>query len=130
MLIEDLIDLVKNNSVLVSLFTFFLGLLIGNWQAIGRDKRKEFNELTDALFVDLTKRISANEVYSGDIDSVRISTYLFFIQRYFFLRQVKKQRDLINQVGTYVDGEVILDLEKLTLIVKYQKCILRYLKRR
>lgn len=130
MLIEDLIDLVKNNSVLVSLFTFFLGLLIGNWQAIGRDKRKEFNELTDALFVDLTKRISANEVYSGDIDTVRISTYLFFIQRYFFKRNVKQQRDLINQVGTYVDGEVIFDLKKLALIIKYQKRILRYLKRR
>ena len=130
MLIEDLIDLVKNNSVLVSLFTFFLGLLIGNWQAIGRDKRKEFNELTDALFVDLTKRISANEVYSGDIDTVRISTYLFFIQRYFFKRNVKQQRDLINQVGTYVDGEVIFDLKKLARIIKYQKRILRYLKRR
>lgn len=29
---------------LVSLLTFFVGLLLGNWLAIGRDKRKEFNE--------------------------------------------------------------------------------------
>lgn len=31
-------------SVLVSFLTFLLGLLLGNWLAIGRDKRKEFNE--------------------------------------------------------------------------------------
>src|SRR5690606_31163438 len=29
---------------LVSFLTFLLGLLLGNWLAIGRDKRKEFNE--------------------------------------------------------------------------------------
>ena len=130
MQIEDLNDLMKNNSVWLSLFTFFLGLLVGNWQAIGRDKRKEFNELTDVLFVDLTERTSANEVFSGAIDTVRISTYLFFIQRYFFQRNVKKQRELINKVGTYVDGEVIFDLVKLKQVIKCQKRILCYLRRR
>ena len=28
----------------LSLVTFFLGLLLGHWLSIGRDKRKEFNE--------------------------------------------------------------------------------------
>lgn len=28
----------------ISLLTFFVGLLLGHWLAIGRDKRKEFNE--------------------------------------------------------------------------------------
>ena len=31
-------------SGLISFLTFLLGLLLGNWLAIGRDKRKEFNE--------------------------------------------------------------------------------------
>lgn len=31
------------NQVLISLFTFLLGYLLGHWLAIGRDKRKEFN---------------------------------------------------------------------------------------
>ena len=31
-------------TTLVGFLTFLLGLLLGNWLAIGRDKRKEFNE--------------------------------------------------------------------------------------
>lgn len=33
----------------IGLLTFFLGLLLGNWLAIGRDKRKEFNEATTPI---------------------------------------------------------------------------------
>jgi len=29
---------------LVSFLTFLLGLILGHWLALGRDKRKEFNE--------------------------------------------------------------------------------------
>jgi cbb3-type cytochrome oxidase subunit 3 len=29
---------------LIGLLTFLLGLILGNWLAIGRDKRKEFND--------------------------------------------------------------------------------------
>jgi len=31
-------------AALVSLLTFFLGLILGHWLAIVRDKRKEFNK--------------------------------------------------------------------------------------
>jgi hypothetical protein len=31
-------------TTLTGLLTFFLGLLLGNWLALGREKRKEFNE--------------------------------------------------------------------------------------
>lgn len=35
---------------LISLLTFFAGLLLGNRLAIGRDKRKEFNEIAFPLY--------------------------------------------------------------------------------
>jgi hypothetical protein len=36
-------------SPLTSLVTFGLGLLLGNWLAIGRDRRTEFNEVAQTL---------------------------------------------------------------------------------
>ncbi|WP_369929428.1 hypothetical protein [Xanthomonas sp. NCPPB 2632] len=36
-------------SELLSLLTFLLGLVLGNWLAIGRDKRQEFNEAVSPI---------------------------------------------------------------------------------
>ena len=36
--------------LIYSSITFLLGLLIGNWMAIGRDRRREFNETATPLY--------------------------------------------------------------------------------
>jgi hypothetical protein len=42
-------------SLLWSALSFFGGLILGHWLAIGRDKRKELNEVSEAVYLALEK---------------------------------------------------------------------------
>jgi len=42
-------------TAIISLVTGLIGLLVGNWQAIGRDKRKEFNAIAERITIVLLK---------------------------------------------------------------------------
>ena len=44
-------------SVVFSFITLIIGIIFGNWQAIGRDKRKEFNNISVDLFTSLSNQI-------------------------------------------------------------------------
>jgi hypothetical protein len=48
---------------LLSLLTFFIGLFVGNRFAIGRDKRKEFNQATSPIYYKLKDFLKHNEVH-------------------------------------------------------------------
>ena len=45
----DIIEFLKHYTPLISILTFLAGLYIGNKQAIGRDRRKEFNEAAEPV---------------------------------------------------------------------------------
>lgn len=46
---NNLIELLQHNSPLISLIAFFIGLYVGNRQALWVDKRCEFNQLAELL---------------------------------------------------------------------------------
>jgi|GEM_PF-2909351 len=72
---QIIIDLFSGPAV--ALITFLLGLLIGNWQAIGRDKRKELNEIIGPLRVHLFReRQSGSPMQSpGIAERDRLDSY-------------------------------------------------------
>jgi len=41
---------ITDNPGFYSILTFFLGLILGHWLALGRDKRKEFNEAASDIY--------------------------------------------------------------------------------
>ncbi|GAA5523150.1 hypothetical protein LQ318_16085 [Aliifodinibius salicampi] len=45
-----------NMEIVVNVILFLAGLILGNWLAIGRDKRKEFNEAADEVHFELKKQ--------------------------------------------------------------------------
>lgn len=50
---SETIEFLKHYSPLISILTFLAGLYFGNRQAIGRDRRKEFNELAEPIIENL-----------------------------------------------------------------------------
>ncbi|TDB57223.1 hypothetical protein [Photorhabdus khanii] len=46
---NEVIEILKHYSPAISVITFIAGLYVGNKQAIGRDKRKEFNALAEPI---------------------------------------------------------------------------------
>jgi len=49
--------------LIVNIILFLTGLILGNWLAIGRDKRKEFNEIADDVHYSLIEQ--KNDIEKG-----------------------------------------------------------------
>jgi hypothetical protein len=50
---------INDNAPIFSILTFLIGLLVGNWLSIGRDKRKEFNDIAVPEYIKLKKQIDS-----------------------------------------------------------------------
>lgn len=64
---------------LISLLTFFLGLLLGNWLAIGRDKRKEFNEANAPIRAWLLKEKDDPTAYGRSPSDVEFDRFIHLL---------------------------------------------------
>ena len=80
--ITAFLQFIKDNGPIISLLTFFTGLILGNWLSVGRDKRKEFNVAADVL-----DKILTDERYSPRPNSA-IDFYPF--------RRVLSKGDLVR----------------------------------
>lgn len=110
---------------LISFLTFFLGLLLGNWLAIGRDKRKEFNEAATPVrgwLLGVRDQPSPYDRCPSEQEMDRFVHYLFAWQRTRFLKHLKKYRELhhalqvqdsVGQVFYSSDSEIRDELNEL-----------------
>lgn len=63
------------NALLLNLLTFFLGLLLGNWLAIGRDRRREFNEAVLPIRKWLLTDVDSPSPYTQWPSAIEIDTF-------------------------------------------------------
>lgn len=116
--IEKINQFIQEHASIVSLATFLLGLIIGNYLAIGRDKRKEFNESAKPIRAFLLSEAKEPSPYKKIPTPEEIDMFtncLPFWKKWLFmgrwnkqaeLRVSKQKHDLYGQVS-YCNPEVI-----------------------
>lgn len=135
MSLEEALAFAKDYPALVGLVTFFLGLAIGNKQAIGRDRRKEFNEVSQEAFVALSKQLKAIEAgHQGEAigDLVLVESYIPFYMRALFRMYVRRYRAALQGVSTYnfATSTVTVDPAKLKHLAACTRHLYFFVRRR
>lgn len=132
---QDAFNFAKEYPAIIGLATFLVGLYFGHKQAIGRDRRKEFNEVSEEAFIALNKQIEQIKYGSpGECvaDFLLIYNHVPFYKRWLFLRHDQRYKNAQQGLSTYhvEDGSVTFNQEKMALLGTSAKALLRYLKRR
>lgn len=60
-MIDEITKIFADYAPYISLLTFLTGLLIGNWQAIGRDRRKEMLEVSTPIHERLLEQLNGQD---------------------------------------------------------------------
>jgi|SRR5690348_4907731 len=118
------------NTGLVGFVTFLLGLLLGNWLAIGRDRRKEFNEAVTPIRIWLLRAKDNESPCTPWPPREIFDRFLHYLrpwQRSVFVRHFQKYRSLLEEGETtdaagqvhYKDGPEIRG--ELNALFKYTK---------
>ena len=120
--------------LLWAVISFVGGLFIGNWLAISRDRRKEWNDLTRESFKGLLQQIESNGQNGGlEGDLVIIETYIPIYKKFFYKRRLHEFLD--SQVGRYepydpIQGSVEINHKQCEIAAGCAKKLLPYFKPR
>lgn len=116
-MIEFLFYVIKDNPVSYGAISFLTGTLFGHWLAIGRDKRKEFNEISRPIRLGLLKQIEL--LKSGRFANLISHDDFILLGMYFSqwksnrfkndLVKYKKAQERENCGHTGSDGSFVID---------------------
>ena len=117
----------------IPFLTLFIGILIGNRLALGRDKRREFNQVSDQLFEKLeVQKISllsgnfpssANE--TDELAFISMRRLLPFYKTTEFEKSVQNYIQAKHECGHFSDG--IYKLDKPLLLISAIERLQKYM---
>ena len=76
MFIEYVLPTIRTNTELFGLLTFFVGLGLGHWLALGRDKRQEFNDAALPIREWLISEIKNPSPYASSPSDIKLDTFI------------------------------------------------------
>ena len=117
---------------MLNLITFLVGLLVGNRLAIGRDKRKEFNEAAKPIRAWLLSEVEQPSPYTPRPNTSQIDafvSYLPFWKRSGF-REAYKRQDCARQDAMEKDSFGGVSYKEDNHIKEWLNKLLRYTERR
>lgn len=116
----------------IPFITLLIGGLIGNWLALGRDKRKEFNEAASPLFETLEIQrsvalsgsfpVSANE--TDKTTFIQIKRKITFCKRKGFEKAIDKYVQAKNECKQKMSAVIVIIMEGTSLISR-RYCLLQ-----
>jgi hypothetical protein len=119
-------ELLKENAAVVSLLTFFLGLIIGNRLALNRDRRKEYNNFVQPIRSWLLLELKDPSPYRAEPSRMEMDNFIHYLpmwkrkkfQDYLNdLKKIQEQNSYVNDVGqVFYENE-----EDIKTIIK--KCL-------
>lgn len=120
------------NPELFTCLGFLIGILLGSWLAIGRDKRKEFNEISRPLFEELNRNVEYREFgqHANTGDWRLIESYIFFKRG--FRKAIRNYKEAQKNISSYEPstGIVTFNEERINNHIVCARKLLSYLKRR
>lgn len=113
---------------IISLITFLLGLFLGHRLSLGRDKRKEFNDLTKDIYLALDFQIKNRGLAIVPINTIAIEPYFFILKRGCFREDVSRYKKANSGTNTYdpSTGQVTLNEQAIDDLMQHAKNILHY----
>ena len=116
-------------AVITGLLGVFVGGLVGNRLALGRDRRKEFNELADPIRASLRSQISTSgksryvtqkdlEIFGDHIPYLKKRSYIQAVDDY---NSVHDKCHSLSDSGVYVLHDKKLFLSVVNIIIKFTK---------
>lgn len=99
-ILQEIHIALSNNAELSTSLGFLSGMLLDSWLSVGRDKRKEFNDLTKDIYAALNAQIEGK---SGrvPIDTIYIEPYISIFKRQGFRDRVSEYTNIPYSFGVY-----------------------------
>ena len=128
MFLEQIQPIIRSNAELFGLLTFFIGLGVGHWLALGRDKRREFNDAASPIREWLLQQIKSPSPMASSPATIELDLFiqcLPFWSRKGFSSAYEKQKQerekaiARDSVGGVFYSEVGLIVEALRKCLPY-----------